>query len=208
MVCLLVVGVPKGYPALVCVGEVGFLEVAVDEVRIPEVACTKVRVVEVTVPEVTVQRIYTDEIGVGQVRTAEVAPYHLAARKDGVPAGDVVETAPFKEAEVKEAGDEGALGKVDIPEGAPRHVRRDEPLLGDGEVLELPSGEGEVQHILLPEQGGDAGAVQLILVRAVAKAEGPFSADVGIACRVRARGEVKHRVTVSNLRELSRWALC
>jgi hypothetical protein len=79
MVCLLVVGVPKGYPTLVCIGEVRFLEITIDKVRVTKKACAKIGVVEVTITEIAMKRIDADEVCMGDGGTAEVAVEHLAA---------------------------------------------------------------------------------------------------------------------------------
>lgn len=79
MVGLLVVGVPKGYPALVSVGEIRFLEIAVDKVSITKIACAEIGVIEVTITKIAVKRINADKVSMGDGGTAEVAVDHLAA---------------------------------------------------------------------------------------------------------------------------------
>jgi hypothetical protein len=77
-------------------GEVRFLEIAVDKVRITKKTCAEIGVIEVTVTEIAVKRINADKVGVGDGGTAEVAIDHLAAGEDRVPACYAIEAAPIK----------------------------------------------------------------------------------------------------------------
>ena len=102
--------------------KIGFFQIAIFKTGVSQITGTKVRVVEVTGIEITSEGIDSRKVGVVYNGVGKIAVDHLAACKDRITTGYIIESAIFKKAKVKKARHEIAVGEIYVSKGTPSHV--------------------------------------------------------------------------------------